>query len=317
MRIWNIINDDLDCNIEISDKATLYDQRFSWYLLIRAINDFFNNRNSNTKVFEDEQPINKNDWQCIFIPFDAEVQLNKITTKSPLKDIQLSASNQLTYSPIFGELQEVWGQLDSDLEIINQKLKRWGLTTSLKSLSEKDLSNFISFHSLTENLSPLDIKQLLLNIFLDKSFDKKILFLVELPEIYATERELIQFNNLVEKAIIKGCKFIFVSNKKYGCVNYSYKNKIINDTLLEQMKFKVKKELPFYCSDSLYKKAKDILLLIVDNSINIDNLAESIPNNFGAIVTIIHVIMYNLGIGSLHEIQGLEPNLKKFISHYT
>lgn len=317
MKLWNIISDRFDYEIEVDNRTTLSGQYLAWHRLIHAIDDFFNNKHSSVKIFEDGQPINKNDWQCFYIPFDARVQLDKITAKSPLKDLQSTAAEQLTYSPFFQELQDVWEQLDDDLQLLNQQLKHWGIASTLMPMSEKKMLDFISFREVNTGLSPIEMKKLLLRILLKKPFDKKTLVIVELPEIYASDSELNDFTLLTNQAVMKGYKFLFVTQKLHlGSVNYYCKERIINHALLEQMKYKVINELPFHCSEKMYGQAKEIFLDCVDNFNFVDRIKDLSPNNFELLVTIIHAILYNLNIGSNLDIQGLEPNLKKFMTDY-
>lgn len=316
MKIWSIVTPEKEYEIEVANSTLLYGQHLIWNQLIRHIDDFFNTRNSTVEIFEGSLPINKKDWQCFFIPYDVNVELSKVKSNSPLKDVQNAITEQLTHSPLFQELLDIWSELDGELEFINQRLKKWGIKGNLNVINEKDLANFVSFNPVYgSNLSPLDVKKLLLNIVLEKSMDKKTLIIVELPELFASEQELRKFKVMVDKAIAKGYQFLFVSNdKKIGVGNFFYKEKIINSAFLEQIKRKVSNEVPFYCSESLYEQAKKIFLRLVDNSISEEEIIPLSGANYGMIVTIIHVMMYNLNIETNQVPQGLEPNLKKFIS---
>jgi len=317
MKLWNIVSDKFDYEIEVDNRTTLSGQHLIWHHLVHAIDDFFNNKHSDVKVFEDGQPINGKDWHCFYIPFDARVQLDKITAKSPLKDLQNNATEQLAYSPFFQELQDVWEQLDDDLQLLNQQLNQWGIESTLMPFSEKNMTEFISFRPINAELSPIEMKKLLLRILLKKPFDKKTLVIVELPEIYASDKDLDDFNAIMNKAVMKGYKFLFVTQKmQVGSVNYYCNGRIINHALLEQMKYKVINELPFHCSEEMYEEAKEIFLEYVDNFNFIDRLQDLSTGKFELLVTIIHVILYNLNIGSDLDIQGLKPNLKKFIMNY-
>lgn len=317
MKIWNIKNHKEEHEIEIGDITILNGQHIQWHNLIHSIDGYFNVKQSEVQLYEDNLPVNKKDWNCFMIPFDAAVQLNKITAKSPLKDVQSNISEQIAYSAFFQELQEIWEQLNDELQLINKQMKSWGLTSTLKPFEEKDINNFVKFHaSDNSSLSPIEIKNLLLNLILKKPFDKKTLIIIELPELYATKDELINLHHIMDKAIEKGYRFLIVSQEiEQGIQNYYYKDKIINTALLGKMKSKVQKETPFHCSDELYNDATNTFIQLVDNSITEEKLLKQNKNN-GSIVTIIHIIMYNLNIESFYDIHGLEPNLMKFITDY-
>lgn len=316
MNIWTIVTPEREFEIEVSKSTLLFNQHFEWKQLTNSINSYFNVRNSNVGVFEDGVPLNKSDWKCFFIPFDASIQLSKITASSPLKEIQYNLTEQLILSPLYDELLEIWEQLDGELDFVNQKFKKWQIQAKLNSIDEKMLSQFINFRSTSgRELKPLEIKELLINIIIENSLEKKTLIIVELPELFATEKELEKFNVLVNDAVNKGFQFMFISNRKsFGVRNFIYKEKIIHTARLEQIKEKICHEVPFYCPKELYDKAKEYLLQLVDNSISEDELLQLSGENFGSIITIIHVMMYNLDMEPIHIPQRLEPNLKKFIS---
>lgn len=315
MKIWNIVTPEKEYEIEVGNCTILYGQQLVWNRLIRQVDDFFNTRNSQIEIFEGSLPINKRDWRCFFIPYDAEVQLSKITANSPLKDVQTDVVDQLKHSPLFQELLEIWADLDGELQFINKRLKNWGIHTSLSVFDEKTLASHVIFNPMDEEtLSPIQLKMLLLNIILEKPIDKKTLIIIELPELFASNQELQKLNIIVDKAIAKGYQFLFVSkHMNFGVSNFYYKERIINSALLEQIKRKVCNEVPFYCSENLYDKAKEIFLTIVDNSISEGDILHPSIENYGMIVTIIHVMMYNLDMEVPQVPQGLEPNLKRFI----
>lgn len=317
MKIWSIVTPENEVEIEVSKKTLLYKQHYEWKLLTEHINNYFNVRNSTVEIYEDGIPLNKKDWKCFFIPFDVNIQLSKITASSPLKEIQNNITEQLTFSPLYDELQELWEQIDGELEFINQKLKKWRIQSKLNPIDKKAISQFINFQPTLDNkLSPLEVKELLINIILEGNMDKKTLIIVELPELFSTEKELQKFNSIIDQAIDRGYQFMFISNHKlFGIGNYLFKNKIVHSAMLEQIKQKVCNEVPFYCSEKLFEEAKNLFLRLVDNSISEEDLLQLSGNDFGVIITIIHVIMYNLDIDPIQVPQGLEPNLKKFISN--
>ncbi len=316
MKIWTIVTPENEWEIEVADCTLLYGQQLIWNRLIRQVDDFFNSRNSPIKIFEGSVPINKKDWNCFFIPFDADVHLSKITANSPLKKVQYEITEQLTYSPLYQELIEIWDLLDEEFELINQRLRKWGVEAKLNHINEKTLSNQVFFKSITgNNLSPIEVKTLLLNIILEKPLEKKTLVIVELPELFADDVQLQNFYKLVEKAIAHGYKFLLVSEREsFGSKNYFYKERIIHSALLEQMKSKIRNEVPFYCTEKLYDQAVDVFFNLVDNSISEADLLNLEISNWGEIITIIQVIMYNLDMKGIQVPQGLEPNLKRFIS---
>lgn len=129
------------------------------------------------------------------------------------------------------------------------------------------------------------------------------------------KKETENFKNLIDGAVQKGYRFLFISDlENFGVANYMYKDKIVNNVLLEQVKQKVCNEVPFYCPDDLFEKARTIFFKLVDNSISEADILHLSGKQFGAIITILHVMMYILNMEPIQVPQGIEPNLKKFIA---
>lgn len=317
MNVWTIIDKNSEVEIEVSKKTLLYGQHYKWTLLTRQIDRFFNDRNSNVEILNDGIPLNKKDWKCYYIPLDINIELEKITARSPLKEVQNDVVNQIGSSPLYHELLELWYELGEELQFINQKFKKWGIRANLTSLTNRELEKFINFSPTNHTpLSPIDFKTLMLNMIFEKELTKKTLIIIELPELLAEDSKLEKFKKKIEKAITLGYKFIFVSQEKDlgNAKNYLYNNKVVHEAILEKIKDKVCDQLPFHCSPELYNRAKEYFFKLVDNSEDKDILMEEIISESGAIFTILFVFMYNLGMEPIQAPQGLEPNLKRFIA---
>ena len=87
MILWNVKNGEREFDIDMGDCTILVGQHTVWYELVRMIDDYFNTKASVIQIEEDMSSIQKKDWNCYFIPFDAQLQMDKITAKSPLNEI--------------------------------------------------------------------------------------------------------------------------------------------------------------------------------------------------------------------------------------
>lgn len=321
MKIWSIESDNGNFDIETNNITILFGDNIKWFHLIRQIDDFFNNRYSTVKIYEDARLMNKKEWDCHFIPFDAHIQLDKITTKSPLFKIRENAAEQLTYSPLYNELLDVWSGLNDELVLFNQKLKRWGIQATLRETGTKVFSENIVFFPI-KKMKPLDYKKLLLNIIVDSPFENNNLIILELPELYTDEEEMDTFCEYIKELANKGYQIFIVTNTKFKAMgrkeswNYCIMDVIVNHAVIEQRKSKIINDLPFFCEDALFETAKELLFKVVDNSISLHELKQIIDKNYDSIVTIIFAILYNLGIEIPYELEDLEPNLKMFLREY-
>lgn len=317
MRIWTIIEADYEIEIQVSSKTLLYGHDYRWTLLARRVEDFFNNRNSDVQILMDGVPLDRKDWECYYIPLDIHVELEKVTTRSPLKGIQQTALEQIISSPLYSELLELWEELGEELQFLNQKLESWGILANLTNISERELIKHINFSPKdSSSLAPIKLKRLMLNLIFEKELNKRTLIILELPELLANKSELVQLKHMIEQSVQYGYEFIIVSKEKnFGLSkNYWYRDKVIHEALFERMREKVCSQLPFYCSPELYEEAKNQFINLVDNSIDEDLLWQKVFEHSSALFTILYVFMYNLNIVPAYVPKGLEPNLKQFIS---
>ncbi|WP_075980024.1 hypothetical protein [Bacillus massilinigeriensis] len=191
--MWNIIKEDVEWEIEVGPITILKGQHGLWYELIRMIDDFFSNKGSIVKIFEDTQLLNKKDWDCLFIPFDCHLLVDKITSKSPLKPLLEGVCEDLILSPAYNELLNIWEELREEVQFIKSKVEKYGLELQLESFDLEQLKSFLTFHTLKRNMTPIGYKKLMLDLFIDKNIEKKQLIIIELPELYSNNRECKKF----------------------------------------------------------------------------------------------------------------------------
>src|SRR5690606_16670040 len=138
-------------------------------------------------------------------------------------------------------------------------------TTEIYTLSLHDaLPIFLS--SNYDKLSPIEIKILYLKLLLEKELTKRLLLIIELPEIYAEEQELKEFVTVLEQLICRGCNAIIIttSDEIVGRNNFILNNQVINEARIDLLRSKLISTVPIPIDEQEFLKAKDLLLSSVD-----------------------------------------------------
>lgn len=318
MMMWHIEVGGEEWGIEVGPVTIFKNSHYLWFKLARLIDDFFTNKSSNVHVYEDIQLLHKKDWECLFLPFDAHLQLDKVTAKSPLKSVLDEVCEELSLSPAFHELLEVWDELKEELQFVNRNLGKYNLSVNFSSFEQGDLKSYLSFQSPHSIMTPIEYKKLLLRLFTDKMIEKKRLIIIELPELYANKDDFNELMLIVNDLATKGIRFIIITGEQIGGnSNFVFQEKIINEASIEMRKRKVISELPFVCDDELFAKAKRILLQTVDNSFNREEKELLLTNEDEAIVVILFLLTHHLNITRRLDTSGLSPNLNQFIKAYS
>lgn len=318
MIIWEIESNDLEFMIEVGQVTILKGSNDTWYKLVRCIDDHFNNKTSGVKIYEDTQVLQKKDWECLFIPFDASLQLDKINSKSPLKFLLEDLCGELMLSPTYVTLGEVWEELKDELEIINKKVENLGISLQLYSFEIENLKSFLYFNAQQDWMTPIEYKNLLLKLFIERKMEKKRLIIIELPELYSNYSEYSESIKLINNISKNGTRFIIVTDRTnlIGNVNYYYDGKIINESLIEGIKPKVLAEVPFFCEEKIYNHAKQYLIQSVDNSVNKSGKIVINSKLDEAVATVLFVMLHQLNIPSSLDITGFSLNIRNFIKSY-
>jgi len=318
MIMWNIKNESYQWEIEVGDITILKGSNIIWYKLVRLIEDFFENKASTVKIYEDTQLLHKKDWECLFIPFDAHLQLDKINSKSPLKFIVDEVCNELELSPIYHEILDVWEALIDEVELMNHRVEKYGLDLKLELLKLDVIRDALTFSPINKEMTPIEYKKLLLSLFAEKYIDKKRLIIVELPELYADDMQLSDFLNSVKIFTGKGIKFIIVTQQSIkGNTNYLIDNKIINISCIDNLKRKVQNEVPFVCDDELFQMAKINLLQAVDNYKYKGESFKLLTRENSMLMVVIFVILFHIDIKLNLDTSRVESNIKEFIKSYS
>jgi hypothetical protein len=314
MKIWHIENENFKWEIQVGAITILKGSQSMWFNLVRCIDDYFSNKNSTIKIFEDTQLLHKKDWECLFIPFDANLQIDKLTAKSPLKSLMEDVCEKLSLSPAFHGLVDVWEELMEEVQFSSTQIEKYGLGLQVELLGVDHLKDFMSFKSLKGMMTPIEYKKLLLNLFVDKTIEKKRLIIIELPELYAEEYQFQELMNLVNQLSKTGIQILIVTQHQIkGNCNYAYDDQIINEARLENLKRKVLGELPFVCEEILYENAKNQLLKAVDNlGFTFEN-REILTSENEAQRVILFLLVHHLNIKLNLETKGFPPNIIQFL----
>lgn len=317
MITWNILKEEVEYELEVGQITVLKGSNLLWYRLVRFVEDYFTNKNSEVLIYEGMHQLNKKEWECYFIPYNAHLQLDKLNSKSPLKPILDEICNDLTFTPAYHELLDIWNEILEEIHFNHQKIEKYGLTMYLEPFSHENLKSFLYFKTIQRDMTPIDYKALLLRLSAERKLEKKRLIIVELPELYAESAQYRKFIEEVNEYSKMGITFILVTqNSISGNCNFSIHGKIVNHARLEMIKRKVQNELPFVCDDKLYNEARQFLLDAVDNfNISGDGVLQP-GTSSEAILVIIYSMIRHLNIGLTLDITGISPNLEKFIKSY-
>ncbi|MBW8350709.1 hypothetical protein K0H71_14825 [Bacillus sp. IITD106] len=318
MIIWNVENEDEIYQMEIGPITILKGSHNQWFQLIRYIDDFFTNKNSNVKIYEDTQLIHKKDWECIFIPFDAHLELDKINSRSPLRFLVDEIMNELSLSPVYQELTNLWEEIIEEIHLIGEKLNKYNLRPHMNNLEIDHFKKHLVFHSIKQ-MMPMEYKGLLLQLYADRLNDKKRLFIIELPELYSTEKQISDYFHMVNQLSRNGMRFIIVTNSEQikGNINYIFDEVIINEALIENIKRKVLTEIPFYCDDELFNHAKEVLIRTVDNYNENSSKETNSHQQTDSIQVLLYVISYHLNMGLNLDLTDIPTNLYAFLKTYS
>ena len=318
MIIWQIIDEQNEWEIEIGKVTVLKGSNILWYKIVRNIDDYFNNKNSTVRIYEGTQLLPKKDWECLFIPFDAHLQLDKLNSKSPLKFLLDEVLEELSRSPAYQGLLEIWEDIRDELDFLKNKVNNYGLSLQLDPIELDQLKGFISFTTMQKIMAPLEYKILLLKLFADRIIEKKRIIIIELPELYA---EAVEYKKLFDIAGLltdRGIKVIFVTENHHISENYNYviNGSIINSARIENIRRKVINELPFVCDNHLFDEAKKYILNAVDNSTMMEGKLIFPTEQKEVFTVILFVVLKHLNIDLQVDTDGFSTNLFNFISSY-
>lgn len=318
MIIWDINNSVYSREIEVGPITILKGSSLVWYKLVREVDDYFNNRQTTIEIFEGTQLLHKKDWECVFIPYDAHLQVEKISAKSPLKPIMDEICNDISYTNSYQNLLETWEELNEEMHFVQQKLTEYGLTIHLNALDLNNLKDFLYFKTVNHMITPIEYKKLILQLFVERTVDKKKLVILELPELYGENEQLKQFFLMVTSLADRGIRFIMVTNlfNEKGNVNYITGENIINEAKIEIIKSRIIKEVPFSCDEGLFNEAKNFLLKAVDNSSESLQFELNKINQSEIMKVILVIILHKLNLNIMLDIKGLSPNLQEFLKIY-
>lgn len=319
MILWNVKQEENEFNIEVGNITLLMGQHLLWYELVRKIDEFFNSRGTSVQIEEDAMPLVKKDWDCYFIPYDTKLQMDKITTRSPLNDLINECADRIVQSPAYMNFTDAWKDLQDEMFFVNEFLMRYEIRASIDEFSESTLKKFILLSGMKEFLSPVEYKSLQLQLIYEKGIDKKTLIILEMPEIFANEDELEKLNNLICRMEKKGYKFIIVTNSTIfeGNKNYLVNHAIVNNAFLEVKRRDILANAPFGVEEEQFEQAKEEVFKLVDNCPFNGLLSYKKTEHATPVQVLTAMIANELDIALTLDTKGFPPNIKKFIEQYS
>jgi len=318
MILWNIVNREVEYEVEVGPTTIFKGSDPTWFRIVRMIEDFFINKDSEVKIFEDTQPIHRKDWECLLIPFDAHIDLDKLNSKSPLKPIIDSICYDISLTPSYLALTELWEEVNEELDFLHSKVKSYGLGLSLAPFSLNDLRKYISFYPLQKFMTPIEYKQMLIKLFCNQEIVSKKLVILEPPELYASDEHFYELMDVIEDQRKKGIWFMIVTNREIkGNVNHMFQGKIINNAFVEKMKSMIIAEAPIYIDEEIFQEAKCAFLNIVDKSNFYQEKIQLSTDHQYATTIVAFMLMRQIDKSLNVDLSTLPPNLVKFLEEYS
>lgn len=319
MKLWRIDMKNESTTLDMGSITIMKGFHKRWFRIARGINDFFSNRASEVKIYEDGQLINKKDWECLLISFNESIQLDKVTIKSPLQIIYDKIIEALIASPQYESILEEWEVLKEEEEIINKTiLEKFDLKFELKRLDDVKLKDFITLTSNRGILTPIDIKILMLKLLLEREITKQLLIIIELPELYAEEQELEELLLILDQLINSGCNAIIITtlDEIKGRGNFIWNDQVINEARVEILKSKIFNIVPIPIEEEDFLRAKELLLSSVDKVSIQRNLSIDLKDIHSSQIVVLYVLLKQLSIEWNIDLNRFPPNLQKFFAEY-
>lgn len=319
MRLWQIDTWDNCVTLDMGPITIMKGSHKTWFKIAREINDFFTNRVSEVKIYEDGELINKKDWECLMIPFNESLQLDKVNTKSPLQIIHEKIVEFLAATPQYESILEEWEVLKEEEEIINRTiLEKFDLQFRLKEFDESNLKDFFILSSYKGILTPIDSKLLTLKLLLEKEITKRLLIIIELPELYADEQEIEELLLILKQLMNRGCYAIIITtlDDVEGRRNFILKGQVINEARVEMLRSKVFNTIPIPIENEDFLKTKELLLSSVDKVGIKGEFLLDFNDIHRTHIVVLYVILKLLEIEWDIDFTKFPPNLKKFFAEY-
>lgn len=317
MNVWNIQYDDQEFQLSISNCTILFNSSPDWYEIIRKISDYFNSRVNDIFIAEGDLVITKKDWHCYFIPFDSDLNMDKINSKSPLINILNDTVNYLDRSPVYAALQEVWGELQEEMFFVNESFMKYDVRANIKDIKSENIGKFVQLESTQRQFGPSECKLLHLRLINDMPIGKKTLVIIELPELYSNTDNIKEMLALIRDMLKKGIKFIIVTGERKfpGIKNYILEEVIINEYKVESLRERVINEVPFLVEREDFTRAKELFLMDVDNLVNGNDRSDFKSIDI-RIRVLIFMLFKRLELKGNIELTGLPVNIERFIYNY-
>lgn len=319
MRLWQIDTWDNCVTLDMGPITIMKGSHKTWFKIAREINDFFTNRVSEVKIYEDGELINKKDWECLMIPFNESLQLDKVNTKSPLQIIHEKIVEFLAATPQYESILEEWEVFKEEEEIINRTiLEKFDLQFRLKEFDESNLKDFFILSSYKGILTPIDSKLLTLKLLLEKEITKRLLIIIELPELYADEQEIEELLLILKQLMNRGCYAIIITtlDDVEGRRNFILKGQVINEARVEMLRSKVFNTIPIPIENEDFLKTKELLLSSVDKVGIKGEFLLDLNDIHRTHIVVLYVILKLLEIEWDVDFTKFPPNLKKFFAEY-
>lgn len=264
MKEWHVKSDNKTSTLLVDQVTILKGTIADWKEILLTLQSYFNNRKTEIIMNEGQTLIPKKDYAFYSISFsDHFDSTDLLKIKKNLKQQFLA---QLQLSPFYKQLVEVWDDLQEEVAFLNETTSSVKYDFDLSSFKDKIVSDQIYSDSLssTDLISLHDLKKSV-ELIEEASKDKLNIITIVYPEIILKSKDIEQLIDFL-KIHKKRTQFILLTNHSaIKADNILYKEQIINKLICTNVKNLLSATIPFEFEETLYFKANNWYMSLVDN----------------------------------------------------
>lgn len=264
MKEWHIFSKNKKQSILVNQLSFFKQHNDEWQFLIDDLSTFFSKSaaSNSVKIIENNQSINKHDFQFFYLNLDDIDSNNQLYIKEHKKQF----FNQLEFSPFYANLVEAWTELIEEVEFLSDAKGSMYLKMKLT-----DFKNSLVYDSLQLDMSKLSalnkVERALFNIEMIAKFhlQKQLLIAINIPKHYFSEQEYHIFTKGLALSNSGLKYFIFSEHCKEETRNLINRGDVLNKLQVLENEAALRKAIPINWDHSLFNKAVNLYVSLVDN----------------------------------------------------
>ena len=264
MKEWHIFSKNKKQSILVNQLSFFKQHNDEWQFLIDDLSTFFSKSaaSNSVKIIENNQSINKHDFQFFYLNLDDIDSDNHLYAKEHKKQF----FNQLEFSPFYHNLVDAWTELIEEVEFLNDAKGSIYLKLNLA-----DFKSSLVYDSLQLDMTKLSslskVDRALFKIEMVAKFhlQKQLLIAIHIPNYYFSEREYHMFTKGLT-LLNSGVKyFIFSEHCKEEQRNLISHGKMYNRLQALEIEPTLNRVIPINWNHAFFEKAVNLYVFLVDN----------------------------------------------------